>query len=102
LQKRQHQPAFAGTGAEAVRLWREGAFDLILMDVQLPEMDGVEASRLIMEEARRVGKPAVILGLTAHASPEDQQRCLEAGMAAYIAKPVQPRDLLEAMDRLLR
>ncbi len=102
LQKRQHQVTFACNGVDAVRLWQEQPFDLVLMDVQLPEMDGVEATMLILEESRRTGRPAMIVGLTAHASTEDRQRCLGAGMAAYIAKPIQPRDLLDAIDRLVR
>ena len=102
LQKRQHKTVFATTGTEAVRAWEEQAFDLVLMDVQLPEMDGREATRRICAEAERQGRKATVVGLTALASSEDRERCIRAGMAAYLAKPVQPAELLEAIDRLLR
>jgi signal transduction histidine kinase/ActR/RegA family two-component response regulator len=102
LQKRQHNVAVVTTGLDAVRLWKESPFDLVLMDVQLPEMDGLEATIQIMEHARATGRQAVIIGLTAHASEEDRARCLEAGMLAYLSKPVHPRDLLDVIDRALR
>ncbi|MBY0232981.1 MAG: response regulator [Gemmataceae bacterium] len=102
LQKRHHKTVFVGTGTEAVRAWKEGAFDLVLMDVQLPEMDGLEATRQIRAEAERQGKAAMVVGLTALASAEDRENCIQAGMTAYLAKPMQPRELLETIDRLLR
>jgi PAS domain S-box-containing protein len=102
LQKRQHVVSVVTTGSDAVRLWKEQPFDLVLMDVQLPEMDGLEATIQIMEHARSTGRQALIIGLTAHASEEDRIRCLEAGMLAYLSKPVQPRDLLDVIDKALR
>ncbi|MGL4555452.1 MAG: ATP-binding protein [Gemmataceae bacterium] len=102
LQRRSHRVTFALTGVDAVRLWAEEPFDLVLMDIQLPEMDGLEATQRILGAAKEAGRPALIVGLTAHASDEDRRRCLEAGMVAYLAKPVQPGELLLALDDVLR
>jgi CheY-like chemotaxis protein len=71
------------------------------MDIQLPEMDGLEATKRIMQAAKESNRTALIVGLTAHASEEDRRRCLNAGMVAYLAKPVQPGELLRALDDVL-
>lgn len=81
----------AGNGEEAFALWeriRDHDFDLILMDLQMPQMGGLEATRLIRERAGRTDNPVPIVAITAHASHEDERKCLEAGMDAWITKPI--------------
>ncbi len=89
-------------GLEAIEALRVVPYDLVLMDVQMPEMDGLEATRKIRDPATRLSNPQVpIVAMTAHAMKSDRDRCLEAGMNDYIAKPVRPRELLAVIDRLL-
>lgn len=80
---------FATTGREAVERFRTGRFDLILMDIQLPELDGYEATREIRQLESHNNLPATpVIALTANAMIEDETRCLAAGMNAYISKPI--------------
>ncbi|MBW8734900.1 MAG: PAS domain-containing protein, partial [Asticcacaulis sp.] len=83
-----HSYEIAGTGRDALRAWREKPFDAVLMDVQMPDMDGVQATRRIrqMERAEKVS-PIPIVAMTALAANEDREMCLAAGMDAYLAKP---------------
>ncbi|OHB25792.1 MAG: hypothetical protein A2X84_07740 [Desulfuromonadaceae bacterium GWC2_58_13] len=83
----------AANGEEAVARWTQGAYDLILMDVQMPVMDGFEATRTIRAQEKERGSHVPIIALTAHAFPVDQQKCLDAGMDAYLAKPIDFRKL---------
>jgi PAS domain S-box-containing protein len=101
LQKRQHRVTFAGSGTEVVTACTAEKFDLILMDVQLPEMDGLEAARQVQARYREVGHDPPIVALTAFASEDDRRRCLQAGMRAYLAKPVPPHELLRVIDELV-
>jgi two-component system sensor histidine kinase/response regulator len=71
------------------------------MDVQMPEMDGMEASRAIRKKEKDTGRHIPIVAMTAHAMPEDRQRCLEAGMDDYVSKPIQPKNLVEVIERVL-
>ncbi len=87
--------ATAVTGIEAVDAWRSDTFDVILMDVQMPEMDGFEATMKIREEEGPTGRHVHIIAMTAHAMTGDRERCIAAGMDAYIAKPIRATDLLE-------
>jgi len=80
--------AFAETGRKAVEMWENGKYDLILMDVQMPRMNGFEASIAIREKERVRGGYIPIIAMTAHAFKEDEKRCLDAGMDAYISKPI--------------
>ena len=75
-------------------------FDLVLMDVQMPEMDGFDATKLIRSGELKSGQHIPIIAMTAHAMKGDQERCLKAGMDGYVTKPVQSRGLLEAIHRL--
>ena len=76
---------------------RQQTFDLVLMDIQMPGMDGLEATAEIRQRERETGGHTPIIALTAHAQNGDQQRCLEAGMDGYVAKPVRETDLLAAI-----
>ncbi len=101
LQKRGCSVTAAGNGKEALLALATQSYDLVLMDVQMPEMDGLEATAHIRRAEAGTGRHQRILAMTAHAMKGDQERCLQAGMDAYIAKPIQPRDLFEAIHRLM-
>ena len=75
-------------------------FDLVLMDVQMPVLDGLEATAQIRAREADSGAHVPIVAMTAHALKGDRQRCLTAGMDGYVAKPIRPRDLFQAIDRL--
>jgi CheY-like chemotaxis protein len=87
------------TGLEAVTLYERGTFDLILMDIQMPDMDGFEATAEIRERERATGEHVPIIAVTAHAIKGDRERCLEAGMDDYLSKPIQPGELRAAICR---
>jgi CheY-like chemotaxis protein len=76
------------------------SFDLLLMDVQMPEMDGLEATAAIRVQERMTGTHIPIIAMTANAMQGDAERCLAAGMDAYIAKPMRPDDLYAAIEQL--
>ncbi len=100
LRKRGFTIELANDGQEALeRLEHSDTFDLVLMDVQMPVLDGLEATRLIRKEARWSRLP--IIAMTAHAMNGDKERCLEAGMNGYISKPVHPALLLSTVDEFL-
>lgn len=101
LQKQGHTVLVANNGKEALKLLESHSFDLAIMDIQMPGMDGLEATAEIRVREKRTGTHLPILAMTAHAMQGDQQRCLETGMDAYIAKPIRARRLLEAMCTLL-
>ena len=111
LKKQGHSVVVARNGREAVEAVEREAFDAVLMDVQMPEMSGLEAARAIrqLESAGQLaavrecyptqGLP--IIAMTAHAMTGDRERCLEAGMNSYLSKPIQPDLLLKALDELV-
>lgn len=100
LRKRGFAIELANDGREALaKLESAGDFDLILMDVQMPALDGLEATRLIRKDERWKDLP--IVAMTAHAMTGDKERCLEAGMNGYISKPVHPSHLLATVDEFL-
>jgi len=94
LEARGHNVTVAGDGRAAVDQAARESFDVILMDVQMPEMDGLEATRALRERGIR----APIIAMTAHAMQGDRDRCLDAGMDAYISKPIQPEEVFEAIE----
>ena len=94
LEKEGHSVTLVEDGEAAVAASEETDFDVILMDVQMPVMDGLEATRVIRRREQETGKHVPIIALTAHAMKGDRERCLEAGMDAYVAKPVQKQELL--------
>ncbi len=93
LQKSGHQITVAENGKQTVVQFRSGTFDLILMDVQMPEMDGLEATALIRKEEAATGSHVPIIALTAFAMAEDYRQCIDAGMDGYLAKPIKPSEL---------
>jgi len=99
LRKRGFSIELANDGREALNKLANGGFDLVLMDVQMPVLDGLEATRLIRKDARWNRLP--IVAMTAHAMTGDKERCLEAGMNGYISKPVHPSLLLSTVDEFL-
>ena len=111
LEKRGHAVVVAGNGKEALAALEREAFDLILMDVQMPEMDGFEATKAIRERealAQLTPNPQhpapfhiPIVAMTAHAMKGDRERCLEAGMDAYVSKPLQAQQLFEIIKGLV-
>jgi two-component system, sensor histidine kinase and response regulator len=96
LQKQGHIVTSVNNGREALQLWdqnQSAQFDVILMDVQMPEMDGLQAATLIRERERVTGTHIPIIAVTAHAMKGDRERCLAAGMDGYITKPINPAEL---------
>jgi CheY-like chemotaxis protein len=92
-----HQTTFAGDGIEVVNRWSETRFDLILMDVQMPSIDGFEAARRIRRRELAADTRTPIIAMTARAMNGDRELCIEAGMDDYVSKPV----TLEALERAL-
>jgi CheY-like chemotaxis protein len=101
LERLGHSVALANDGREAVDIWRRQPFDLVLMDVQMPEMDGFEAVAVIREAERASGGRTPVIALTAHAMSGDRERCLAAGMDGYLTKPVKLAQLVAAIDDVL-
>ena len=98
LERRGHTVTVAGNGREAVRLAGERDFDLVLMDVQMPEMDGLEATAVLRAREAGAGRRIPIVAMTAHAMKGDAERCLEAGMDAYVSKPIKPELLFATIE----
>jgi PAS domain S-box-containing protein len=107
LEKRGHTVFLADSGKKALEAWLEQPFDLILMDVQMPEMDGLEAAASIRKQelVRRLEhsteEPIPIIAMTAHAMAGDRDRCIAAGMNDYVSKPISAHDLFAAIDRVM-
>jgi PAS domain S-box-containing protein len=101
LEKKGHSVFLVDSGKKAVAAWSEQVFDLILMDVQMPEMDGLEATATIREREKSGSKHIPIIAMTAHAMVGDRQRCLDAGMDDYVSKPVKADDLFSAIERVV-
>jgi signal transduction histidine kinase/ActR/RegA family two-component response regulator len=99
LGKLGHSVTVAGDGSEALAAWERDDFDLVLMDVQMPKMDGFECTSAIRSREQRRGGHVPIIALTAHALKGDEERCLRAGMDGYLAKPVRSQDLYTAIAR---
>jgi PAS domain S-box-containing protein len=101
LEKRGHQVTLTTNGRQAVEALANQTFDLVLMDVQMPEMDGFEATAAIREMERYNGAHLPIIALTAHAMKGDRERCLIAGMDGYLSKPIRPQELDEVLEKYL-
>jgi CheY-like chemotaxis protein len=98
LTKRGHDVTVVSNGREALDALRRGAFDLVLMDVQMPDMDGFEATAAIRQWERDTGSRVRIVAMTAHAMVGDRERCLAAGMDGYLPKPIDQRALYDAVE----
>jgi two-component system sensor histidine kinase/response regulator len=101
LEKAGHTIVIAHSGQSAVTLWEKEPFDLILMDVQMPDMDGFEATAAIRAREKISGAHIPIVAMTAHAMSEDRERCLVAGMDHYISKPIHGPALLDLVAACL-
>jgi len=99
LQKFGHTVKVAENGKEALIEMENESFDLILMDVQMPEMDGFETTAVIREREKITDKHIPIIAMTAHAMKGDRERCLEAGMDDYVSKPIQAKMLFEVIEK---
>jgi CheY-like chemotaxis protein len=102
LEKRGHRVTVAGNGKEAMAAIAREPFDAVLMDVQMPEMDGIEVTRRLRRREKETGGHLPIIAMTAHAMKGDRQRCLEAGMDDYVSKPLQPNELFDTVERNAR
>ncbi len=103
LQKKGLTVEIASNGVEVIEAVKNYFFDLVLMDVQMPEMDGFEATRAIRElEAKSQKKKIPIIAMTAHAMKDDRERCIQAGMDDYISKPMKPDSLAELLKNYLQ
>jgi len=100
LERRGHAVTVAGNGREAVRLTQERDFDLVLMDVQMPEMDGLEATSVLRARETGSGRRLPIVAMTAHAMKGDSERCIDAGMDAYVSKPIRPDVLFTVIEKV--
>ena len=101
LEKQGHQVTGAMNGEEALSAMEKENFELVLMDVQMPKMDGFQATRLIRAKERETGGHIPIIAMTAHAMKGDRERCLEMGMDDYIAKPLNVKQLSETIARVM-
>jgi len=98
LEKRGHKVSITATGREALMMLEEAPFDVVLMDVQMPDMDGLQATALIREREGRLGMHTPIIALTAHTMKGDRERCLNAGMDDFITKPVNAEELIAVVE----
>ncbi|MBN2312255.1 MAG: response regulator, partial [Candidatus Hydrogenedentes bacterium] len=101
LEKQGYRADAAANGVEALAALEQGAYDLVLMDVQMPEMDGFEATRAVRQREANSGGHIPIVAMTAHALKGDRERCLDAGMDGYLTKPVNIDELSTLLARLL-
>ena len=101
LEKRNHSVTVAMNGREALAALEKDAFDLVLMDMQMPEMDGFEATRILRERERSTGRHQHLIAMTALAMNGDRERCMAVGMDGYLSKPIRPQELDEILEALL-
>jgi CheY-like chemotaxis protein len=100
LAKEGHTVTAARTGMEALNLYEHGVFDLILMDIQMPDMDGFQVTAEIRQRERMTGEHIPIIAVTAHAIRGDRERCLDAGMDEYLSKPIRPGELTAVIRKV--
>jgi len=102
LEKKGYSVAVAENGLEVLRQLEQGNFDLILMDIQMPLMGGLEATRRIREREQISGEHIPIVAMTANAMKGDRERCLDSGMDDYVSKPILPMELYRVMELQIR
>ncbi len=100
LENRGHQVQVVSDGRAALEAGARESFDLILMDVQMPEMDGLEATRILRDREKAGVRSVPIVAMTAHAMQGDREKCLAAGMQGYLAKPIRPEELFKTIEEL--
>jgi len=101
LEKMGHSVILATTGLELLACWEQGAFDLVLADINMPGIDGIEATRVIREREKTKGHRVPIVAMTANVMKEDQERFQNAGMDGYLPKPVSMVQLRELIESFL-
>jgi signal transduction histidine kinase/CheY-like chemotaxis protein len=101
LEKRGHRVTVVANGREALEILQREAFDLVLMDIQMPEMDGLETTAAIRAKERRSEVRLPVIALTAHAMKGDEERCLAAGMDGYLSKPIRPQELDDILAKYM-
>jgi PAS domain S-box-containing protein len=101
LEKRGHSVVLAQNGREALEALAQRTFDIVLMDGQMPEMDGFEATKLIRQKEKGSGKHLPIIALTAHAMQGDKERCLACGMDGYVSKPIKLEELFSVVEKVV-
>lgn len=99
LSRKEIPCTMAENGKMAVEAWERGDFSVIFMDIQMPEIDGLEATRIIRERERRKGGHVIIVAITAHAMPADKERCRQAGMDEYLSKPFNFDEFYSLLER---
>ena len=108
LQQIGYQPDLAGNGREALDALEQKPYDLVFMDVMMPEMDGLEATRAIRERQKNsaahpnFSSRITVIAMTAHAMQGDRENCLAAGMDDYLAKPIRPKDIRGMIEKWAR
>jgi CheY-like chemotaxis protein/HPt (histidine-containing phosphotransfer) domain-containing protein len=102
LERWNHQAVLVEDGRQAINALKKESFDIVLMDVQMPEMDGLEATRVIRRNEQFSGEHIPIIAMTAHAIKGDRERCLEAGVDEYVSKPIDSEKLFDIIEALLR
>jgi CheY-like chemotaxis protein len=102
LEKRGHRVVVASNGREALEALERHKFDLVLMDVQMPELDGLETTAAIRQKERTTGLHQPVIALTAHAMKGDREKCLAWGMDGYLSKPIRPKELDDVLERYSR
>jgi CheY-like chemotaxis protein len=100
IERMGHRVTLAANGNEAVDKWRAGGYDVIFMDVQMPELDGLEATRAIRAAERTAGARVPIIAMTAHTMDGDRDRCRASGMDDYISKPISGAAVVQALSRM--
>jgi CheY-like chemotaxis protein len=101
MEKRGYSVVVAGNGREAVEAFEKNRFDVVLMDIQMPEMDGFEATAAIRAKEKLTGRHVPIIAMTAHALIGDQERCISAGMDAYISKPIRTSEMFATIESMV-
>ncbi|WP_239077337.1 response regulator [Geobacter sp. SVR] len=99
LSRRNIPCSLVADGRSAVEAWENGEYQVILMDVQMPDLDGLEATRIIRQKERDRGGHVAIIAMTAHAMAKDRNQCLQSGMDDYISKPIIFNELLSLISR---